>query len=135
MFFVSNSLLWSFHFFFFISYVSLLLMILFYLLPLTFLVGKLNNSFTRTSFFLINSFDLFYLLLVVYLLLVFINLLWVLPTTSVWFGHIVYTPFLNKIFFLILFFFLLILYVFFSITYFSSKEVYDYVIVKFNFFY
>lgn len=54
---------------------------------------------------------------------------------SVWFGHIIFTSFQYKITYVILLFFSLVIYSLSSVIYFSSNEIYDFFITKYNFLY
>jgi hypothetical protein len=62
-------------------------------------------------------------------------LMWSSHTFSAWFGHLVFSGFSYKLVFLIIGSFAAVLCSFTSNVYFSSKEIFDYLITKFNFFY
>jgi hypothetical protein len=64
-----------------------------------------------------------------------INLIWSSPTLSIWFGHMILTSYNFKIINLIFFVFFTVLLVLLTTSYFSSKEIYDYYLTLFNFFY
>ena len=82
-----------------------------------------------------SGFDLYWLLLTPILLFVLINFSWSSYSISAWFGNLIFTSFQYKISFLVIFIFYLILTVYSTSFYFSSKEIYDYIITCFNFFF
>jgi len=70
------------------------------------------------------------------LLLIFlVNTLWSSPMVSSWFGHVVFSVFQYKVIFFVLFHFALALVVFLSSSFFSSYEIYDFLLTKFHFLY
>lgn len=135
MFFLTFSNMWSFTFFFSFSYIILLLSIIVYLLPVINNQLKYSLSKNKTYFYLINSSDTFSILATPVLLILLINFSWSCPELSIWFGHAIYTNFQTKILTLLGLSFLLFLGVFTSTTYLSSKEIYDFIITTFSFFY
>ena len=64
-----------------------------------------------------------------------VGLLWSAPSTSIWFGHLVISNFQHKIYTFILVYFLLVLNILLTTTYFSSREVFDYIISTCSFVY
>ena len=135
MFFISFSSLWSFTFFFLFTYLTGLISLITYLLPILTSNTKYSWSKVLKTGILINGLDLLWVFITPYLILIFLNNLWVLPSISVWFGHLIITSFQLKINYLILSFFILVCFIFFSSIYFSSREVYDYVITTYSFCY
>ena len=135
MMFLTFSNMWSFSFFFFISYTLLLISLITYLLLIFNSFTKYTVSKSKTYFSFINSFDLFWVILTPVLLLFTLNNMWVGPAISAWFGHIVFTSFQLKVTYLVLTTFTLYLLIFISTTYFTSREIYDYMIVTFHFLY
>lgn len=135
MMFLTFSNMWSFSFFFFISYLLLLISLITYLLPIFNSFTKYTVSKSKTYFSFINSFDLFWVMLTPILLLFMLNNIWVGPAISAWFGHVIFTSFQLKVTYLVLTTFALYLLIFISTTYFTSREIYDYTIVTFHFLY
>jgi hypothetical protein len=135
MLFLTFSNVWSFVIFFTITYFTLVISTVAYVLPIVSSFTKYSLSTTRTNFSFINAQDLFWVFATPQFLFIGILLLWTGPALSAWFGHLVYTTFQAKMSFLISFLYLLCLWVLTSTTYFSSREVYDYVTVTFSFLY
>jgi len=84
---------------------------------------------------LTTGFDLVKTVSTPYVLLLAAGLLWSAPTTSLWFGHLVISSFQHKLLTLTLLYFLLVLNILLTTTYFSSREVFDYVISVISFVY
>ncbi len=135
MFFITFSNLWSFSFFFFTSYLILITSVVAYLTPVLNTFARHTNSKSKTYFSFVNSPDLLYVVGTPVVLIVTLLLLWTAPSFTAWFGHIAFTAFQLKITFFTLANFLLYLIIFTSVNYFSSREIYDYTIVTFNFLY
>lgn len=135
MVFVTFSNLWSLVYFFAFTYIAFLFSAIIYCLPtLTnkscYSVSKNNFSFKYT-----NSFDIFPVLVVPILLLFLTQLLWVSPSISAWFGHLIFSGLQLKITYLIMFTYFGVILTFSSTSYFSSREIYDFIITIFNFFF
>ena len=135
MFFITFSNLWSFSFFFFMSYLFLVTSVIIYLIPIVSTFTKYTSTKTKSYFSFINSWDFFYILTTPVVLITLSLLLWVSPSFTAWFGHVVFSGFQLKISFFILFNFLVYTIVFTSVNYFTSREIYDYTIVTINFLY
>ena len=135
MFFITFSNLWSFSFFFFLTYTTLVISLVTYILPILNSPLKYTSSKSKSEFSMISSIDLFYVFVTPVLCLTVSLLLWVAPATSAWFGHLVITNFQTKLAYLILLNFTLIMLVMSATVYFTSREIYDYIITTFNFFY
>jgi len=135
MFFITFSTLWSITFFILLTYLTGVISVLTYILPLP----TANTKYTWSKIFrnstLINGFDLLWVVLTPYILILALNNLYVLPSVSAWFGHIIITSFQTKMLYTIIMFFILMTCIFFSTTYFSSREIYDYTITTYNFAY
>ena len=135
MVFVTFSNLWSLVYFFAFTYIAFLFSTIIYCLPTltnksAYSVSKNNFSFTYT-----NSFDIFPVLVAPILLLFLTQLLWVSPSISAWFGHLIFSGLQLKINYLIMFTYFGVILTFSSTSYFSSREVYDFIITIFNFFF
>lgn len=135
MFFITFSNLWSFSFFFFLTYTTLVISLVTYILPILNSPLKYTSSKNKSEFSMVNSIDLFYVFVTPVLCLTVSLLLWVAPATSAWFGHLVITNFQTKLAYLILLNFTVIMLVMSATVYFTSREIYDYIITTFNFFY
>ena len=135
MFFFNPSILWSCSIFFFFSYITFCLSIIIYMLPVLNNFQGYTNFKTKSSFSLINWNDLNWVITLPYILFFTLNLIWSSSTLSIWFGHIFLTSYNSKIINLIFFVFLIVLLVLLTTSYFSSKEIYDYYLTLFNFFY
>jgi len=135
MFFLTFSNIWSFSFFFVISYIILLISMLIYMLPVISNQLKYSLSKNKSYFSIINSSDAFIVLATPIFIILAVNFAWSSPEISVWFGHATFTSFQGKILNLLGTSFILFLWVLTSTTYLSSKEIYDFIITTFNFFY
>jgi len=135
MFFITFSSLWSFSFFFVLTYITLILSVISYILPIVTSYTKYTLSKNKSNFSFINGFDLIFVYSTPYILLLLLLNIWVAPSISSWFGHIVFTSFQIKISYLIFINFIVSIILFSTTTYFSSREIYDYIIVTFSFCY
>lgn len=135
MFFITYSSLWSCTFFFLLTYLTLCVSILLYLLPA--LSNNLSLSLTKVKSIseIITGVDLFWIVIVIYMNFFLLTFLWVSPSISIWFGHLILSSFQLKITYFILFYFILLVTIFLNTVYFSSREIYDFFIVIFSFFY
>jgi len=135
MFFITASNLWSLTLFAPLTYVIFIFSILFYCLPT--LTNKTYSITTKTksSFVKLNSFDIIPIAMTPIVVLLIVFFLWSYSSTSAWFGHILYTNYQLKMGYFISALFFLILTVLFTSTYLTSRELYDYYIVLYNFFY
>lgn len=135
MFFINFSILWSFSYFFLFIYSITIFNIIIYSL---YSVKELNltTKFRKKSYFdYITGFDMFWILITPLFLLFLLNISWSGPSLSAWFGNIIFSSFQSKFFYLVLFIYTTVIIVYSSSFYFSSKEIYDYLIVCFNFFF
>ena len=136
MFFLHPYMLWSFSFFFLFVYITLFYSFIVYLIPVTLSNANLSlSSNKRSSFYFISSLECLYLKFLPLLLVFMINVLWVSNSITAWFGNLVFTSFQSKMTFLTIFIFWLVLLVFANVSFFSSNEVYDFLIVKYHFFF
>ena len=133
MFFLNFSNIWSFVFFLFQTYNILVFSLILYLLPLFLSNTNLNlKSNLKSKFYIISGLELVNLFTLPILLLTLLNLCWSSPALTSWFGHLIFSSFQSKIFYLVLIISLLTLYLLFSTNYFSSNEVYDFFISVIN---
>lgn len=133
MFFVTFSALWSFTYFFLLTYTTFILTLILYTLP-TFTTHT-NNSFAsrKDSSDLINGLDLFIIISVLYLVPILLTWLWSSPVISAWFGHLLFNSFSLKMHYLIMSYFILALATLLFNMYLSSRELYDFIITLFSF--
>lgn len=135
MLFILNSHIWAAAYFIFLLYSVFILSTLLYIIPVLTNVNK-HNLFKTKSFFTfihwvsINNFMLFFM----YTIFI-VGLYWYSSNLSIWFGHIIVFSFNLKMVNLNLFLISLVLYVINSNSYFSSKEIYDYLITIINSFF
>lgn len=110
-----------------ITYITLLVSAITYLVPIICTAKTQTTTSTRkTAFAFINATETLPLTLLPYLTIFFITLIWTGPATSAWFGHILISHFQVKLTPLVLAVFATTLLVLTSTTHFSSREVYDY---------
>ena len=129
MFFLTMSNVWNFSIFLPLTYILFIVSLSLYLLPLFY------NSNTKNTFFILSlseSFNIFFLPCVSIIVLFSF---WSSYSVSSWFGHIVYTSFQYKIVLFILFTFLLFTFLYSTVSYLSSREIFDFLIAQFNFLY
>lgn len=130
------SIIWSFSFFFTLTYLTLIISLVTYLVPiLVTQQNQISSSSNKTNFSFINGSELLPVFVSPYLVLLVINSAWVGPAVSAWFGHVIITALQLKINYLLIISFFTSLTVLTSTTYFSSREVYDYLNTTFSVFY
>lgn len=135
MFFITTAALWSFSFFLLLTYSIFLVSVIIYVLPIQGRNSRSSLTGTKTNFSYINSFDLLPTLLTPLTIFLFVNLIWSSSTVSCWFGHIIYSDFHNKIFLIVTLMFGFVILIHSSTSYYSSQEIYDYIITNFSFYY
>ena len=136
MFFLTWSHVWSFSYFFTLTYSIITFSLVLYLLPTLSSSNSVRfKTTTNTLFYFISGSEITSFLLLPLLCLILLNFSWSSCSISAWFGHLVFTGFQYKVTYLISFFFVLILASVSSLTYFSASEIYDFFITKYNFFY
>jgi len=134
MFFMNESILWTFHIFLILTYVLFVVSLIIYLIPII----NNNNQLIinkKSLFNFINSFDFLFILITPLFLVYTLNSIWYSSVLSIWFGHLILTTFSFKIIYLNLFTMSLVLIIYSTNFYFSSKEIYDYIIINYNFLY
>lgn len=127
-------MLWSFSYFFVFFYTLFIFSAILYILPISKEVINYHKYKTSTSFDYVTGFDLHWILFTPVLLFLILNFSWTGPSLSTWFGHIIFYSFQYKMTFFVIFMFYAVISVYSSSFYFSSREIYDYIIVSFNFF-
>ena len=134
MIFVTFSNLWSLVYFFSLTYITFIFCIIIYCLPTLTNKNAYTLSKNNFSFKYINSFDIMPVVLAPTLLLFIVQCLWTSPAISAWFGHLIFSGMQLKTTYLIMFTYSGVVLAFISASYFSSREIYDFVITIFNFF-
>lgn len=129
MFFLTISNVWNFSIFLPLTYVLFVSSLSLYLLPLFY------NSNTKNTFFIVSLSECFSIFLIPCFSIMLLFSFWSSYSVSSWFGHIVYTSFQYKIVLFILFTFLLFTFLYSSVSYLSSREIFDFLIAQFNFLY
>lgn len=81
-----------------------------------------------------TGFDLAPLFATPIILILYLLFTWTGPVVMSWFGHLIFTSFQLKTNFILLIFFSLIMVTYTATFYYSSQEVYDYMIIIYNFF-
>lgn len=136
MFFLTWSHIWILSYFFVITYTVLIFSIFLYVIPILSMTTSLRfKSLSNTHFYIISGSEILFFLTLPIVCLLIINLFWSSCSLSIWFGHIIFTSFQYKFVYFILLFFILVLVMLSSLIYFSSSEVYDFFITKYNFMY
>ncbi len=135
MFFINFQILWSFSYFFLSLYLIVFFSIILFLIPSLNEIIAYSKFKKINNFYYLTGFDLYWLVLTPLVLFLIINLAWSGPTVSAWFGNLIFSSFQQKLSSLIIFFFYLTITLYCTSFYFSSKEIYDYLIVCFNFFF
>lgn len=132
--FLSHSIIWSLSYFFIYTYLIFILSILLYLISnlKDYVATPKLKNFNNFSY--LTGFDLAPLLLTPLFLILVLLSTWVSPIITTWFGHLIFSPLQLKINFVVLIFFFLTILAYISTFYYSSQEVYDYIIVVYNFF-
>jgi len=133
-FFLTYSTIWSFTYFFVYTYIFFIFSVVLYVLSgvKDFLSYSAFNKLHNFSY--LSGFDLIWLLFTPLALLLLVNFSWTSPVVSLWFGHLVFTSLQYKFVYLVIFIFTIVLLVYSSVFFYSSQEVYDYILVIFSFF-
>ena len=135
MFFLSMSSIWSFSYFFSMSYIILTLILIFYCTVITYTNNWYNNSNTKLNSIFTCNYDIFNIILTSILLILTLNNIWVSNSFSTWFGHLMISTFQLKFIYIILALFTLTMFILLSYIVFTSQESYDFIIININFFY
>ncbi len=136
MFFLNASNIWSLSFFFSLTYMILFISLTIYLIPIFSNRGNLNTSTKlNNNFYFMTNNEALFLFVIPFIYICLLNFCWLSTDLTLWFGHLVFSNFQLKIFYLILFVYYTLFYVVSSVTYVSSNEIYDFYITKFNFLY
>lgn len=136
MFFLNYFNVWSFSFFFVLTYTTLAFSLLIYLIPITSSTGNtVFSSKFRNNFYIISGLEVGLFFFTPLIIFSFVNLTFFSPIITAWFGHIIFGGFQTKMLYLISFTFYLLLLLFLSSSYLSSNEIYDFLIAKVNTYY
>jgi len=132
--FLSYSIIWSLSYFFIYTYLIFVISVLIYLISnlKDYVATPSLKNFNNFSY--LTGFDLAPLLATPLFLFLLLSATWVSPVITSWFGHLIFSPLQLKINFILLLFFSLVLVAYTTTFYYSSQEVYDYIIVTYSFF-
>jgi len=129
MFFLTISNIWNFSIFLPLTYFTFFISLSLYIIPLFF------TNTSKNSFFFISLNESFYLIFLSCISILILFNFWSSHSLSLWFGHIIFSSFQYKITIFILFTFILFTFMYCSVSYLSSREVFDFLITQFNFLY
>jgi hypothetical protein len=136
MFVLTLSNVWSFSFFFLLTYLTIFMSLVIYLLPIVLSSYNLNTSSKlKNNFYIISAPETTLFFFTPLFCTFLLNYCWSSSDLTIWFGHIMFTSFQSKMLYLIFFVFYVVLYFINATTYFSSNEIYDFIITQFNFLY
>jgi len=90
--------------------------------------GKYAHTTRRNLSDIVNGLDLLPVIVGMYVSVVLVNMLWVSPSFSAWFGHLVVSDFQVKASLFLLVYLCLVLLVLLTTSYMSSRGFYDYLI-------
>jgi hypothetical protein len=135
MLFILNSHVWTATIFFTLIYSVFLISFILYVIPIFSSNQKYNFFKTKTQFLIINWTSIYYFLISFILSIFILTCYWYNSCLSVWFGHLIIYNFNFKMIYINLIFLTLVLYTITSNSYFSSKEIYDFVITILNAFF
>ena len=135
MFIITFQILWSFSYFFLYIYLFFLTSFLYYTFPVTKNLSSFNSLKKNLNFSYVLGLEFYWINVTLLFIIALVHFSWASPTLSLWFGNLIFSSFQYKISFLVIFFFFLVLVVFFSSFYLSSKEIFDYLLTCFNFFF
>lgn len=124
--------LWSLTYFFVIFYMISVFSVGTYLIPQLLLLSNSTHFKNQISYTHITSWSAFKFFSTPMLLIILLNITWVSPCVSAWFGHISFTSFQYSTTCLVTLSFLLVWYVYSTTFVFNSKEIYDYMIVLYH---
>ena len=135
MLFILNSHIFSLTYFFTTFYLVFVMSLLIYIIPILNNIQKYNFFKTKTYFTFIHWTELINFVSSFILTFYLLNLFWVNYNLSIWFGHLIISSFTLKIIYINVFMLVLIMYTLISNSYFSSKEIYDFIITIINTFF
>lgn len=135
MLFILNSHLWSLTLFMFLTYSVFIYCLIIYMLPVLSNTQKFTFFKRKTFFIFINWPSISNLLMTFFISFLLVNFYWYSYNLSVWFGHLVVFNFNMKIIYLNIIIILLTLYTVLTNSFFSSKEIYDFLATTLNTFY
>lgn len=131
---LNDASVWSFSFFTYYFYLVLLTSSILYFLPvLTNYGNNMSSSTVKNPHNLISGSELFSLQAFVTLLLLITLTSWSSSATVYWVGHLIVDNFQIRMIYLVTLSYTLLTLLSSSVSYFSSRDSYDYLIVQFNF--
>lgn len=131
---LSVNILWSLNFFWIYFYLTIVTALILFLLPSVKNFNLSTKSKILSNFEYILGVDILNIIFFLALCLLITLNAWSNVIVSAWFGHLIFSSFQFKITFLIITFFIAITTISCNAFYFSSKEIYDYIITCLNLF-
>lgn len=116
-------------------YVLLASIIVFYLLPNLRLFSNSHFSGNHKRFFWLSGTSVTPLIITPLILISLVLLSWSGPSLVVWYSHLIYHNWHYRLSYLVLFMFTMVLMTFLSTFVFTNNQVYDFVVVMYNFFF
>jgi len=135
MLFILNSHIWTITYFIYILYIVFILSLLIYIVPVLTNIHKHSIFLKKHTNTHIHWVDINNVIITILALILLTNCYWFSTTFSIWFGHLVVLNFGLKMTYLNITMLLWILVIILSNSYFSSKEIYDYLITILNAFF
>jgi hypothetical protein len=136
MFLMNSSTVWSICVFAPTIYVILTLSLLLYTLPLLSATSNFStNSNNSTTFSFLGGTYVANIVFFSLSILLLNTISWSSSELTAWFGHIIFSSFQLKIQLLVFFSFISVLYLITTMSYFSSREIYDFLITTINMYY
>ena len=112
-------------YFTFVMYIALVISVLLYLLPNISMFVSITCSYRPEIFYSLNLTDITKLIYTLPLIVLFYHSNWIGPSNSLWFGHLTFTMFQFKVFYLVLLMFSMYLWALVTTIHISSLLVYD----------
>lgn len=135
MLFILNSHIWFLTYFMFLFYNILILSTIIYIIPILSNTQKINYFKIKKLFTFIHWTNIYNVVFIFITLICILNLYWYHSTLSIWFGHLIILNYNIKITYINLTLLTLVLLILLSNSYFSSKEIYDFIITIVNIFF
>ena len=113
-------------------YLILVVSILFYLLPNIAMFTSSNLTSTSNHFSSLSAFEIAKFICTFPLIALVYHATWISPSVTLWFGHLTFSVFQFKVFYILSLMFMTYLLALFTTTHISSLLVYDYMVVLFH---
>ena len=133
--FLTQSAIWGSCYFFLSVYFLLWAAILFYLVPNLTRFTASSTFKSKMSFTYITGTSNIVFVVTPILLLLLLLISWSGSSILAWYGHIVFANWQYRITYIVIFNFLFLVFSYLTSVYFTSNDIYDYLIVIYNFFF